>query len=102
MYFSNILLITTTALVGSVTAQTTTGVITGTLGNATIVENNPPGVVYTAKLPTNDSAANPSVNIQGSITGTAAPNGIGVNFQVHFSNFPTSGGPFRKSIHSLS
>jgi len=49
-------------------AQTNTVPVTGTLGNATVVENNPPGILYTATLP-NSSFFNPEDprgNIKGS------------------------------------
>ncbi len=67
-------------------------------GNASVVEDNPPGVVYQATLP--DTAFTKSVfpkggNIKGSISAVANSNGIGVRFQVRFSNLP-EGGPFRK------
>jgi hypothetical protein len=35
-------------------------------------------------------------NVQGSIKAVASDNGIGVKFQVSFSNLPSSGGPFRE------
>jgi hypothetical protein len=89
------------ATLSAVSAQTTTYPITGTLGNATVVENNPPGVIYTANLPPTSfvNPADPRGNVKGSVSGTANPNGIGVAFQVSFSNLPTSGGPFRKSLY---
>jgi hypothetical protein len=67
------------------------------LGNATTV-TNPKGPVYTAVLPTTEyfNPSDPRGNVKGSVSITAAPNGIGVSIQVSFSNFPTSGGPFRK------
>jgi hypothetical protein len=73
------------------------------LGNATIVENNPPGVVYRATLP--DKAffapAYPNGgNVKGSISAVASPNGIGVLVKVRFSNLPKEGGPFRKYCFS--
>lgn len=75
--------------------------ITGQLGNATVVEVNPPGVVYKATLPMKSffNPEDPMGNIKGSISATAQPNGIGVVFEVNFSNFPKSGGPFSYHIH---
>ncbi|RKU42634.1 hypothetical protein DL546_000011, partial [Coniochaeta pulveracea] len=69
---------------------------TGALGNATVVVNNPPGVVYSASLPAAafDKAAFPSGNVKGSIAATANPNGIGAWFKVQFSGLPKEGGPF--------
>ena len=83
-------------------AQTTgaKGPVTGTLGNASIVEDNPPGLIYMATLPTKGffNPADPRGNIKGSVSATANPDGIGVSFQVNFENLPTSGGPFRMLI----
>lgn len=78
-------------------AQSTTEPITGILGNATVVENNPRGVIYTATLPTKQffNPEDPRGNIKGSVSGTANANGTGVSFSISFSNLPTSGGPFR-------
>lgn len=64
--------------------------------------NNPPGVVYAAKLP--DAAdfkpAFPSGgNVKGSIAAVANPDGIGVLFKVTFSNLPKEGGPFCEFLH---
>jgi hypothetical protein len=81
-----------TALLASVSAQSNTVPVTGSLGNATVVENNPPGKIYTATLPTNEFF-NPE--------DPRGPNGIGVSFQVSFENLPTSGGPFRRSPFSF-
>ena len=67
------------------------------LGNATVVVNNPPGVVYAGKLPdtANWKAAYPDGgNAKGSIAAVANPDGIGVLFKVTFSNLPKEGGPF--------
>ncbi|KAH8891011.1 hypothetical protein GQ53DRAFT_594109, partial [Thozetella sp. PMI_491] len=72
------------------------------LGNATIVENNPPGVAYKAVLPDEafDKDAFPDGgNVKGEITAVASPNGIGVRVKVRFSNLPKEGGPFPYHIH---
>lgn len=100
MYFTNILVVSLAVFLGLVTAQTTTEPVTGIQGNATVVENNPPGIVYTATLPEKEfnNPADPRGNIKGSIAAVAASNGIGVEFKVSFSNLPTSGGPFRTSF----
>ncbi|TVY34858.1 Cell surface Cu-only superoxide dismutase, partial [Lachnellula subtilissima] len=86
------------ALLSCVGAQNIT---TGALGNATVVSNNPPGVVYAASLPTTEfnNPDDPRGNIKGSVAATANPNGIGVSISVSFSNLPTSGGPFLYHIH---
>jgi len=79
-----------------------TDITTGALGNATIVSNNPPGVVYVATLPTREfnNPDDPHGNIKGSVAATANPNGIGLSISVSFSNLPTSGGPFLYHIHA--
>ena len=86
-----------TVLLHLVSAQSTSIPVTGTLGNASVVENNPPGVTYTATLPEREFN-NPNDargNIKGLVSAVANPNGIGVSFKINFSNLPTSGGPFR-------
>ena len=73
--------------------------VTGQLGNAAIVEDNPAGVSYVATLPESDTT-----NIRGSVVGTSNANGTGVNIQVSLSGFPDASlGPFCKSLtHILS
>jgi len=102
MYSTTVYLVLITALGTFVGAQNTTTPATGTLGNATTVENNPLGVIYTATLPEKQffNANDPRGNIQGSVSATANPNGIGVSFAVSVSNLPTSGGPFIYHIHA--
>lgn len=98
MYLSAIISAFVAALLTGADAQTTTSPVTGILGNATVVEDNPPGPIYVATLPENEffNPDDPRGNIKGSVSATANPNGIGVSFQITFSNLPTSGGPFRK------
>ena len=97
MYFSAIISVFLAVLLTLAGAQTTTNPVTGTLGNASVVEDNPPGPIYVANLPTKEffNPDDPRGNIKGSVSATANPNGIGVSFQVNFENLPTSGGPFR-------
>ncbi len=96
MLSAGILSVLTAALLGLASAQSTNIPVTGILGHATVVENNPPGIIYTATLPTKEffNPADPRGNIKGSVSAVANSNGIGVAFSVDFSNFPTSGGPF--------
>jgi hypothetical protein len=97
MYSHTVILVLVASLLGFAKAQSITEPVTGLLGNATVVENNPPGVIYTVTLPAK-SFFNPDDtrgNIKGIVSATANPNGIGVSFQISFSNLPTSGGPFR-------
>lgn len=76
--------------------------VTGQLGDAKIVTNNPAGVVYEAHLPetafTKGSAYAEGGNVKGFISATASPDGVGVVFTVKFSNLPKEGGPFSESI----
>jgi hypothetical protein len=98
MHSTAILTVFATTLLGLVNAQTTTEPVTGTLGNATVVENNPPNAVYTATLPETQffNPKDPRGNVKGTVSATANANGIGITINVKFSNLPTSGGPFRK------
>jgi len=100
--YPNSVLAVATALLSLASAQSTTLPITGILGNASIVSDNPAGVVYTATLPTTEffNPSDPRGNIKGSVSGVAGTNGVGVTFSVSFSNLPTSGGPFLYHIHS--
>ncbi|KAL2064845.1 hypothetical protein VTL71DRAFT_3985 [Oculimacula yallundae] len=100
MYTSMIAVVSTT-LLALVSAQSTTEPITGIRGNATVVENNPVGKVYTATLPEKPffNPTNPKGNVKGSISATAGPNGVGVKFTVKFENLPPSGGPFLYHLH---
>jgi len=93
---SLILSVLATVLLTRVRAQTTTVPITGILGNASVVEDNPPSLIYTATLPPISffNPVDPRGNIKGSISATTNPSGFGVSFQVSFSGLPTSGGPF--------
>lgn len=71
---------------------------TGELGNATVVENNPPGVIYAATLP--DAAFfKGAQGVKGSIAAVANPDGVGVLFKVRFSGLPKEGGPFTYHLH---
>ncbi|KAI9839845.1 MAG: hypothetical protein M1819_000035 [Sarea resinae] len=76
-------------------AQSNTVPVTGLLGNASIVTDNPVGVTYKATLPNKNTTG-----IRGSVSGTANSNGTGVVFTVDLSGFPSSGGPFLYHIHS--
>ncbi|CAK7233126.1 hypothetical protein SCUCBS95973_008489 [Sporothrix curviconia] len=80
------------------------GPLTGALGNATVTINNPSDVSYVATLPETafDTTAYPGGgNVKGRIVAQARPDGIGVVFNVHFSNLPKTGGPFTYHIHAV-
>jgi hypothetical protein len=85
------------SLLTLVGAQTTTAPVTGLLGNATAIQNNPVGATYVAVLPSKEffNPTNPQGGVHGSVSAMANPNGVGVTFTVSFSNLPASGGPFR-------
>ncbi|KAK3937076.1 superoxide dismutase [Diplogelasinospora grovesii] len=88
------------ATTGSTTAAESP--VTGKLGNATVVENNPPGIVYQATLPDTafaKSAYPDGGNVKGQLTAVASPDGMGVIFRVQFSKLPKTGGPFLYHIH---
>ena len=59
------------------------------LAQAPATNNNPPGVQYIAKLPTNGS-------VSGSVIASTPGNGTGVDFQVSISGLPSQGGTFRE------
>jgi hypothetical protein len=63
-------------------------VVTGQLGNAQRITNNPLGAVFLAELPS-------AQGILGSIVATSA-SALGTEFTVNFANLPAEGGPFRK------
>ncbi|KAA8570188.1 hypothetical protein MFRU_005g03090 [Monilinia fructicola] len=102
MYSNIISSVLLATILGFSHAQTTTEPITGTLGNATIPEDNPVGPIYVAELPDTEffNPDDPRGNIKGSVSAKANPDGIGVQFQIQFSNLPTSGGPFIYHLHS--
>jgi hypothetical protein len=96
-WFSGIMLLT------HVTAQSNTIPVTGLLGNATVTKDNPVGAVYVAVLPTEEffDPQDPHGGIKGKVSGASSPNGVGVAFEVSFSNLPSSGGPFRMSSFNV-
>lgn len=65
---------------------------TGKLGDAPIIQNNPAMATYQANLQSGKE-------VQGTITGVSDINGTGVNFNINFYSFPTTGGPFLYHIH---
>jgi len=93
-FFSTIIVLATALFV-------TADPVTGALGNATEVTNNPVGVVYKAVLPQKQffNPTDERGNVKGEISATASPNGLGVVYKVTFSNLPTSGGPFPYHLH---
>ncbi|KAI8629451.1 superoxide dismutase [Xylariaceae sp. FL1651] len=77
------------------------GTVTGKLGDATVVTNNTIGKQAIAVLPNDPFWKSGSLNgnIKGSLKATSGANGVGVDYEVTFSNLPTEGGPFAYHIH---
>ena len=76
-------------LASIVSAQTTSTPVTGILGDAAVISNNPSDSIYTATLPDNEKST-----VRGSVVAQGVQGGQGVHFDVHFSGLPSSGGPF--------
>lgn len=95
MHLTTLALPLVAAWLAYVFAQSSSGPVTGLLGNATVVTGNPVGVWYMATLTDTEffNPDDPRGNIKGSVIATAHPDGVGVDFQVTFANLPTSGGP---------
>ncbi|KAH7031359.1 superoxide dismutase [Microdochium trichocladiopsis] len=68
---------------------------------ADVVSGNPEGVNYVATLPVQPffKAGSLNGNVKGSVSAKAGPGGVGVQFDVQFSNLPTEGGPFIYHLH---
>ncbi|KAI1775157.1 superoxide dismutase [Hypoxylon cercidicola] len=74
--------------------------VTGQLGDAAEQTGNPAGLVAKAVLPENPFWTGPiNGNVKGSVIATSGPGGVGVDYEVSFSNLPTTGGPFIYHIH---
>ncbi|KAI9800630.1 MAG: hypothetical protein M1826_005345 [Phylliscum demangeonii] len=83
------------SLLLAVAQETPKAGVTGALGDAAIVKDNPIALTYTATLPNSTTS-----NIRGSISATASTNGTGVQFTVKLSGLPDpSLGPFLYHIH---
>lgn len=65
---------------------------------AAVVDSNPEGVTYVAALPVEPFfvAGTLDGNVKGFVSAKAGPGGVGVQFDVEFSNLPAEGGPFSK------
>ncbi|KAI1188753.1 superoxide dismutase [Nemania serpens] len=75
--------------------------ITGKQGDAVTVTNNPVGKQAIATLPDAPFFASGALagNVKGSVKATGGADGVGVDFEVTFSNLPTEGGPFTYHLH---
>ena len=58
-------------------------------GDAPVVQNNPTGAQYIAKLPDKTNTS-----VRGAVVVEASANGTGTNVQVSISGLPATGGPF--------
>jgi hypothetical protein len=69
--------------------------------NAVVVEGNPSNRAFIATLPEEPffQAGSLDGNVQGYVSARAGPGGVGVTFEVSFSNLPTEGGPFTYHLH---
>ncbi|KAJ8132363.1 hypothetical protein O1611_g1260 [Lasiodiplodia mahajangana] len=76
-------------------------ITTGQLGDAIIVTNNPAGKQAAAVLPDTPFFTSGSLNgnVKGTVKAASGVDGVGVDFEVSFSNLPTEGGPFTYHIH---
>ncbi|KAJ6445968.1 superoxide dismutase protein [Purpureocillium lavendulum] len=69
--------------------------------DAPVITGNPTGARYKAVLPDTPffHVDGLSGNVKGSIIAETPADGVGVQFSVHFSNLPKTGGPFPYHIH---
>ncbi|KAI0117704.1 superoxide dismutase [Nemania sp. FL0031] len=76
-------------------------ITTGQLGDAIIVTNNPAGKQAVATLPDKPFFTSGALNgnVKGTVKAASGVDGVGVDFEVSFSNLPTEGGPFTYHIH---
>lgn len=58
-------------------------------GDAPVVQDNPNGTQYIAKLPDKSDSS-----VRGAVVVEASANGTGANVQVSISGLPATGGPF--------
>ncbi|KAK3695332.1 superoxide dismutase [Podospora appendiculata] len=83
-------------------SSTSSAAPVSTISSAPVVSNNPAGAVFRATLPEtafSKTAYPDGGNIKGEVVAVSSPDGVGVIFQVTFSNLPTTGGPFPYHLH---
>ncbi|KAJ4418266.1 Cell surface superoxide dismutase [Cu-Zn] 4 [Gnomoniopsis sp. IMI 355080] len=80
-------------------ATESNGLVTGALGNATVVKNNPEGVVFRAVFPKNQFTPTPSGAIKGVVLAMTNQGGTGVSYNIKMTNLPSDGGPFVYHVH---
>ncbi|KAI0445966.1 superoxide dismutase [Xylaria telfairii] len=100
MHPLNILSLSLSAVGTCVLAQNSTAT-TGQLGDAIVVANNPVGKEAVAVLPVQPFFTSGGLdgNVKGAVKATAGASGVGVDFEVTFSNLPKEGGPFIYHLH---
>ncbi|KAI1430159.1 superoxide dismutase [Xylaria sp. FL1777] len=71
------------------------------LGDAVVVTNNPVGKQAVAVFPRQPFFTSGSLhgNVKGSVKASTGAKGVGVDFEVTFSNLPKEGGPFTYHVH---
>lgn len=69
--------------------------MTGMLGDAMAIMNNPPGAMYTAML-----KGGPGSMVMGQVVAMSGPGGKGVMFNLTLMGLPMIGGPYSTSRHT--
>ncbi|KAI1503654.1 superoxide dismutase [Biscogniauxia marginata] len=97
MRLSNIISVSVIGAAGALAQNATTG----QLGDATVTTNNPVGKSVRATLPEEPFFKTGSINgnVKGYVSAKSGANGVGVDYEVSFSNLPTEGGPFTYHLH---
>ncbi|KAI0596264.1 superoxide dismutase [Biscogniauxia sp. FL1348] len=97
MRLSNIIPLSAMAAIGALAQNITTG----QLGDATVTTGNPIGKSVMATLPDEPFFQTGSLNgnVKGYVAAKSGANGVGVDYEVSFSNLPTEGGPFTYHLH---
>ncbi|KAI9800771.1 MAG: hypothetical protein M1833_003188 [Piccolia ochrophora] len=72
----------------------TSAQVTGKLGDAVAVTDNPVGISYQAKLPELETT-----EVRGYVTATGGADGNGIEVSVSFTGIPATGGPFMYHVH---
>ncbi|KAK0738149.1 superoxide dismutase [Schizothecium vesticola] len=68
--------------------------MTGKLGDAMAIMNNPPGAAYSAMFDGGDGSS-----VKGKVAAMSGPGGKGVMFDLNIMGLPMSGGPFSYHLH---
>ncbi len=68
-----------------------TSQMTGMLGDAMAIMNNPPGVIYSAMI-----GGGASDSVKGEVVAMSGPGGKGVMFNLSIMGLPMAGGPYSR------